>query len=371
VTYNFSSENATLIPRLQEYMEALLKGATTLYAVTEPVLDSMDYQNSMLARVVTCRDALQEAVLIDMRDAIRNLYLTKAEMIDLLVVAHNDIVNGGEVHFPFDSMLLRIGDDTVLHVYKLDPYLYEMVDKDRAVYNFTSFLTQSSMRHSEPLSPMVQELAAEIATTMAENYEWQLSDGHFQVLSDKPQSVQFDSAFHLSSEGEKDTLSGQSSANLCFAYLFLFLTQHEKMKAESVGVPLRRNSKRTKRGQHPYCEYREVKLGDFTKSTTPPTSGIQGSHSSPKMHIRSGHWHRFSKPTKAGLTKRWYKAKVIGDPSNGVIIKWYKMTEDLDVDKLTRSGKKPDKGVAVSDGNSDRIEAPATRETENPVQGET
>jgi len=374
VDSNFSSENATLIPRLQEYMEKLLEGAQDLYRRVEGVIHDMEYQQAMLARVITGRDALQEAVLIDMRGALEKLHTSDNDLIQLLMVAHNDIVNEGEVHFPFDSILLQTKDDTVLHIYKLDPYQFEERwpgDHDNMVfYNFTAFLKPSALRKAAPVSPYLQALSDKFYATMEDGSDWQLSEGHFQVRSDSPKTVQFDQAFHLSVEKDQTNQEQISHKDLCYAYLYLFLTQHEKMKAEPVSVPLRRNTKRIKKGQHPYCEYKEVKLGDFTKPVTPPTSGIKGSHSSPKMHIRSGHWHRFKRVTKAGLNKRWYKAKIIGDPSNGVVVKWYKMTEDLDVEKLTSSGSSTRNNgeVEVSRGDPEGDENRNPDEVESRVQ---
>lgn len=76
------------------------------------------------------------------------------------------------------------------------------------------------------------------------------------------------------------------------------------------------NKKRMNKGKKPLIEFRLITV-DGKKSALP--SMPQGTHASPRLHWRRGHWRTMKKSGK----KVWIDPMLVGDEENGKIIKDY------------------------------------------------
>lgn len=80
------------------------------------------------------------------------------------------------------------------------------------------------------------------------------------------------------------------------------------------------NAKRVKRGKAPLYEWTTVQLERKTPELPAAPSG--GTHASPRLHQRRGHWAT----SKLGK-KFWRRESVVGDPTKGMIFHDYKGAE--------------------------------------------
>jgi hypothetical protein len=76
------------------------------------------------------------------------------------------------------------------------------------------------------------------------------------------------------------------------------------------------NKKRMNKGKKPLIEFRLITV-DGKKSALP--SIPHGTHASPRLHWRRGHWRTMKKSGK----KVWIDPMLVGDEENGKIIKDY------------------------------------------------
>ena len=75
------------------------------------------------------------------------------------------------------------------------------------------------------------------------------------------------------------------------------------------------NAKRMRKGKKPLLEFRMITI-DGRKPDLPSTP--HGTHASPRLHWRRGHWRN----TRTGK-KVWIDPMLVGDEKNGKIIKDY------------------------------------------------
>ncbi len=97
------------------------------------------------------------------------------------------------------------------------------------------------------------------------------------------------------------------------------LTQHKEVVQEYVPMSVRRNKRRGGKGKikHKLLEYKVLRV-DLNKSKSVMEGG--GTHASPRLHLRRGHWRHY----KSGK-KRWIKPMWVGDKDLGVIHKDYEL----------------------------------------------
>ena len=76
------------------------------------------------------------------------------------------------------------------------------------------------------------------------------------------------------------------------------------------------NRKRISKGKKPLVEF---KMAVIEGKKTMLSSTPHGTHASPRLHWRRGHWRTMSKSGK----KTWIAPMEVGDESNGRIIKTY------------------------------------------------
>lgn len=76
------------------------------------------------------------------------------------------------------------------------------------------------------------------------------------------------------------------------------------------------NAKRVRKGKKPLLEFRLIKVD----GKTPDLASLpQGTHASPRLHWRRGHWRTMKKSGK----KVWIDPMLVGDEENGKIVKDY------------------------------------------------
>jgi len=81
------------------------------------------------------------------------------------------------------------------------------------------------------------------------------------------------------------------------------------------------NRKRAAKGKSPISfDWHTVEIGPKQVKNSPQG----GTHASPRLHDRRGHW----RTCKDGVRKVWVKACKVGDASNGVVFKDYKVKND-------------------------------------------
>lgn len=86
---------------------------------------------------------------------------------------------------------------------------------------------------------------------------------------------------------------------------------------EVVRAPAALNEKRNKRGDLPLYDYHVIKLhGRVTRQQMP---GQHGTHRSPRLHFRRGHWRHYD------THKTWIRWTLVGDPALGFIDKSYRL----------------------------------------------
>lgn len=80
------------------------------------------------------------------------------------------------------------------------------------------------------------------------------------------------------------------------------------------------NKKRENKGKMPLFSFKEVVI-DMSDNTEKPISISIGTHASPRVHLRRGHYRRL----KSG-TATWVKHCVVGDKNSGIVHKDYSVS---------------------------------------------
>jgi len=108
------------------------------------------------------------------------------------------------------------------------------------------------------------------------------------------------------------------------AFTTALLTVHRMTLSEGdfyISIPSSRsttkNKKRLAKGKAPLIEFKIAKITGKKTHTDP--SSPHGTHASPCLHWRRGHWRTMSKSGK----KTWIAPMEVGDEANGRIIKTY------------------------------------------------
>jgi hypothetical protein len=291
----FSSESATLkhqlIRNVKEMRPAIERTHKQNYARYKS-FDNEIVKGGMadLARAIQCQDALPSAVVVDFT-SVEELIFDNTEVV---LAMYEDVCQWEKVEFPFESMLLRLSAEQAIFVYVITAD--DLKDKTR-YYNVVYCVSDD--RHG-----------------------WLTTRDAFQIRANSAENVSLDDSYYAADKATQERT--METVQIVYPVLcaFLFLLRHKKLVTPDVKVPQSRNTKRIKRGKAPYSEYKVATLGDYTKKGPKLTTGEEpGTHASPKMHIRCGHWRR--KPFLE--EKIWIRSTVVGDPSKGCVIKEYKL----------------------------------------------
>lgn len=242
---------------------------------------------ALFARTKLLNESLDDVVIVDFFETFKHL----SDDPSTVIAIAEDVGNWEELHFPFENFVLKITDNSALHV----STLYHDDDKEIKYYN--------------------------IITLSEEDKFWYMTEAAFQIRFDNPGTTVFDQAYEALEPEKKGDVDDAVKGMYMIIASFAFMTAHNKLDIQKVEVPLSRNSKREKRNQPAYCEYKEAVLGNFRKEYVNKGEVLGGTHASPKMHLRRGHWRR--KPRQQ--EKIWVRASVVGDPSKGIVIKEYKV----------------------------------------------
>jgi len=292
----FNSENSTLRISLLNAARGMLDSATKAARIEQTVMLPM---LAMAARAYQAAEALEDpsCVVVDTRRVVD----AAIENRDAASVIAEDVRMWEELHMPFYRCVLRTGQYTAVLSHSVNVTDEEKAENgiplDVAIYNFILF-----------------------EQTMG---KWSMTDTAFQLRSDAPGTLAFDDFFKASTDSAQKEVKLTSDAIASHLYFLLFMLEHNKAKSFDVEVPKSRNTKRMKRDLPPYCDYKVIDL--FNGVSSAEKSEHQGgTHSSPKMHIRRGHYRNLHKPTKEGKTKVWVRSSVVGDPTKGITLKEYK-----------------------------------------------
>lgn len=98
------------------------------------------------------------------------------------------------------------------------------------------------------------------------------------------------------------------------ALIFIILNRLTSYKTSYVEEPVRLNHKRAKRGKPPILSYHELILSDRISKKAKGS----GSHSSPAMHKRRGHFRK-----NANGKISWIREMTVGNAKNGIALKTY------------------------------------------------
>jgi hypothetical protein len=93
----------------------------------------------------------------------------------------------------------------------------------------------------------------------------------------------------------------------------------EIAETEIVRAPHKLNAARIRRGKLPISDYHIINLVDRRRVTPLPLDHEHGTHRSPRLHFRRGHWRHFVNH------KTWIKWTLVGDPDLGFIDKEYRL----------------------------------------------
>lgn len=87
--------------------------------------------------------------------------------------------------------------------------------------------------------------------------------------------------------------------------------------SEQIHAPYAENRSRAKQGLPPLLAHHTISLSKRTRSSK--LSGEGGSHRSPRLHFRRGHWRHFA------THKTWIRWMLVGDPDLGFVDKKYRL----------------------------------------------
>ena len=124
---------------------------------------------------------------------------------------------------------------------------------------------------------------------------------------------------------KKDKEISQEDVRPVFRMVCAILVKLANQKSEA-HMPLAKdtflNRKRKEKGKPPVTfDWHTVEIGPWIGKHQPQG----GTHSSPRLHDRRGHWRRIKTTGKVV----WVKACKVGDASKGVVFKDYKVAETL------------------------------------------
>ena len=90
--------------------------------------------------------------------------------------------------------------------------------------------------------------------------------------------------------------------------------ESEVVEEEMIRAPIALNNKREKKGKPPVSDHHLVRLAQRHRSFQSPGTGT---HRSPRLHFRRGHWRHYD------THKTWIKWTLVGDPELGIVTKDY------------------------------------------------
>ncbi len=93
----------------------------------------------------------------------------------------------------------------------------------------------------------------------------------------------------------------------------------EIAETEIVRVPHKLNAARVRRGKLPLSDYHIINLAHRERPAPLPLDHEGGTHRSPRLHFRRGHWRHLVNH------KTWVKWTLVGDPDLGFIDKDYRL----------------------------------------------
>jgi len=89
---------------------------------------------------------------------------------------------------------------------------------------------------------------------------------------------------------------------------------------ECVRAPAKLNKARERKGKLPILDYHVVNLARRTRpERLPDFEGERGTHASPRLHFRRGHWRHYENH------KSWVRWCLVGDPELGFVDKHYRL----------------------------------------------
>lgn len=114
-----------------------------------------------------------------------------------------------------------------------------------------------------------------------------------------------------------DADPGGTEAHGAWAVLFLILAlQCCNVQLETIPAPVALNKKRLAHGKLPFVEYKILTVAGRQTAFTG-----EGTHASPRQHIRRGHIRRISDNRTV-----WVNQCLVGNPNKGFIVKDYRVT---------------------------------------------
>ena len=97
----------------------------------------------------------------------------------------------------------------------------------------------------------------------------------------------------------------------------LWRLSQPKKTVEVIAASNKLNKKRVQRGKEPFYDYRVVTI-DPEEERRVLADRLRGTHASPKLHVRRGHFRRY----KSGK-KVWVNQMFVGNPERGMVLKDY------------------------------------------------